>query len=105
MLPAEKGGAFCNKLFFLEQLYKELPLEERKTKRQEKEPDVWNRFWTWLEGLEPSGGSKLEKAVNYARNHKEMLMNYLQDGRCEISNNAAKIFQGIPKRQIAHLPH
>ena len=59
-----------------------LPSEERKTKRLEKEPDVWNRFWTWLEGLEPSGGSKLEKAVNYARNHKEMLMNYLQDGRC-----------------------
>lgn len=90
MLPAEKGVAFCNKLFFLEQLYKELPSEERKAKRLEKEPDVWNRFWTWVEGLEPSGGSKLEKAVNYARNHKEMLMNYLQDGRCEISNNAAE---------------
>ena len=28
--------------------------------------------------------------MNYARNHKEMLMNYLQDGRCEISNNAAE---------------
>ena len=62
MLPAEKGVAFCNKLFFLEQLYKELPSEERKAKRLEKEPDVWNRFWTWVEGLEPSGGSKLEKA-------------------------------------------
>ena len=69
MLPAEKGLAFCNKLFFLEQLYKDLPSEERKAKRLE---------------------SKLEKAVNYARNHKEMLMNYLQDGRCEISNNAAE---------------
>ena len=30
------------------------------------------------------------QAVNYARNHKEMLMNYLQDGRCEISNNTAE---------------
>ena len=70
MLPAEKGLAFCNQLFFLEQLYKALPSEERKAKRLEKEPDVWNRFWVWLEVLEPSGGSKLEKAVNYARNHK-----------------------------------
>lgn len=33
---------------------------------------------------------RLEKAVNYARNHKETLMNYLLDGRCEISNNAAE---------------
>ena len=90
MLPAEKGLAFCNKLFFMEQRYKELPSEERKAKRLEKEPAVWNRFWAWVEGLEPSGGSKLEKAVNYARNHKEILMNYLQDGRCEISNNAAE---------------
>ena len=28
--------------------------------------------------------------MNYAFNHKETLMNYLQDGRCEISNNAAE---------------
>ena len=56
--------AFCNKLFFLEQLYKKLPSEERKIKWMEKEPEVWKRFWTWLDGLEPSGGSKLEKAVN-----------------------------------------
>ena len=43
-----------------------------------------------METLEPAGGSKLEKAVNYAFNHKETLMNYLLDGRCEISNNAAE---------------
>ena len=28
--------------------------------------------------------------MNDAFNHKETLMNYLQDGRCEISNNAAE---------------
>ncbi|MEI3364546.1 MAG: transposase [Enterocloster sp.] len=49
---------------------------------------MWNEFWNWLETLKPTGGSKLEKAVNYAFNHKETLMNYLLDGRCEISNNA-----------------
>ena len=38
----------------------------------------------------PSGGSKLEKAANYARNHRDTLCNYLLDGRCEISNNAAE---------------
>lgn len=44
----------------------------------------------WIETLNPLGGSKLEKAVNYAINHKETLCNYLQDGRCELSNNAAE---------------
>ena len=90
LLPAEKGVAFCNRLFFLERCYKELPAEERKQKRQEKEPEIWNEFWSWLGSLNPTGGSKLEKAVNYAFNHKETLMNYLLDGRCEISNNAAE---------------
>ena len=81
LLPAEKGVAFCNRLFFLERCYKELPAEERKQKRQEKEPEIWNEFWSWLGSLNPTGGSKLEKAVNYAFNHKETLMNYFLDGR------------------------
>lgn len=90
LLPAEKGVLFCNRLFFMERQYKDLPPEERKVKRNETEPAVWEEFWTWLDILDPVGGSKLEKAVKYARNHKESLMNYLLDGRCEISNNAAE---------------
>jgi len=31
--------------------------------------------------------SKLGEALNYARNHKQELMNYLRDGNCVISNN------------------
>lgn len=76
LLPAEKGVAFCNRLFYLERLYRDLPAEERKQKRQEKEPGIWREFWSWLDTLSPTGGSKLEKAVNYARNHKESLMNW-----------------------------
>ena len=90
LLPAEKGVAFCNQLFYLERQYKDLPAEERKQKRQEKEPDIWKEFWSWLGTLKLTGGSKLEKAVNYALNHRESLMNYLLDGRCEISNNAER---------------
>ena len=40
--------------------------------------------------MNPTKGSKLEKAVNYAQNHKDTLRNYLQDGRCELSNNRAE---------------
>ena len=90
LLPAEKGVAFCNRLFYLERLYKDLPAEERKQKRLETEPAIWDEFWAWLDTVTPAGGSKLEKAVNYAKKHKESLMNYLLDGRCEISNNAAE---------------
>lgn len=86
----EKGVIYCNRLFYLERQYKDLAPEDRKSKRLETEPKIWEAFWKWLETLDPVGGSKLEKAVNYAQNHHEKLMNYLQDGRCEISNNAAE---------------
>jgi transposase len=90
LLPAEKGVAFCNRLFFMERMYKKLSAEDRKAMRQEQEPPVWEEFWGWIDTLNPTGGSKLEKAVNYACNHHETLMNYMLDGRCEVSNNAAE---------------
>ena len=106
LLPAEKGVAFCNRLFFKERLYKDLPADERKAKRLETEVPIWDEFWAWLDTLSPAGGSKLEKAVNYAVNHKETLMNYLQDGRCEISNNAAerkaKVYATARKNFLFH---
>ena len=34
--------------------------------------------------------SKFSKAVNYALNQKPYMKNYLTDGRCSISNNAAE---------------
>lgn len=90
LLPAEKGVAFCNRLFYLERRYKNLSVEDRKSMRREQEAPIWEEFWSWLDTLNPTGGSKLEKAVNYAVNHHETLMNYILDGRCEISNNAAE---------------
>lgn len=90
LLPAEKGVLLCNKLFFLERQYKDLTVDERKEKRLKTEVPVWKEFWKWLDTIVPTGGSKLEKAVNYSKNHKEELMNYLLDGRCQLSNNAAE---------------
>lgn len=90
LIPAEQGVIFCNRLFFRERLLKNLPPEEKKQKRIEEETAIWDEFWNWIGILNPVGGSKLEKAVNYAQNHHETLMNYMKDGRCEISNNAAE---------------
>ena len=90
MIPAEVGLAYCNKLFFLEKQFRDLTPEERKDRRLETEVPVWESFYAWLEQLNPVKRSKLEKAVIYAKNHKETLRNYLKDGRGEISNNAAE---------------
>ena len=90
LIPAEKGVVYCNRIFYKERLYKNMDPESRKQERFKTESILWEEFWTWLGTLNPAGGSKLEKAVNYAQNHKETLMNYLLDGRCEVSNNAAE---------------
>ena len=89
-IPAEIGVAYFNKLFYLEREFKELSPEERQKKRIEQEVPVWENFFGWLGTLNPTKGSKLEKAVNYAQNHKDTLQGYLQDGRCELSNNRAE---------------
>ena len=67
-----------------------MPVAERKAAREEQETPIWKAFWKWLDTVNPLGGSKLETAITYADNHRETLMNYLKDGRCEISNNAAE---------------
>lgn len=90
LLPAEIGLLYCNKLFYLERTLKDLNPKERKQQRDVLEQPVWDQFWNWLDTLHPTGGSKLGKAVNYAQNHHDTLMNYLLDGRCEISNNRAE---------------
>ena len=82
MIPAEIGLAHCNKLFHIEQGLKALEPEERSRKRRELETPVWDSFWKWLATVDPLGGSKLAKAVTYANNHKDTLVNYMLDGRC-----------------------
>ncbi len=88
--PAEQGVIFCNRLFFIERRLKNLSAEGRMQEREKLERPVWDEFWEWLATLNPAGGSKLEKAVTYAVNHRESLMTYLQDGRLALSNNAAE---------------
>lgn len=47
-----------------------------------------------------------EKAVKYAQNHRDSLRTYLQDGRCELSNNAAerkaKSYAIVRKNSLFH---
>ena len=48
-------------------------------------------FIKWLGGQKPSATSnKFNKALSYARNRQDILMTYLGDGRCSLSNNMSE---------------
>jgi transposase len=84
------GKRFCDKLFSLERDFAELPAQERFEKRQELSKPVLDDFYMWLGALNPPPKTGLYTAVVYARNQREYLERYLQDGRLEISNNRAE---------------
>ena len=87
---AETGRDYCDKLFHIEEQLKELSAGERYLKRLELEKPILEAFWGWLDSVQALKGSALGKAVTYARNQKPYMENYLLDGRCTLSNNAAE---------------
>ena len=78
-------------LFNQEQLYKEqaiLPEEIMKRRQMDQKPILDELFMTLEKYSEEySKQSKMGKAIKYALNQKEYLVNYLNDGTAEISNN------------------
>ena len=87
---AVTGKEYCDKLFAIEDDLKDLSPEDRYTQRLDREKPVLEAFGAWLETVNPIRGSKLAKAVSYAQNQKPFMENYLLDGRCSLSNNAAE---------------
>lgn len=87
---AEIGRDYCNQLFKMEEALKDLAPNERYIKRLELSKPVLEAFWCWLENLNVLSGSAFGKAVTYAKNQKKYMENYLLDGRCSLSNNAAE---------------
>ena len=47
-------------------------------------------FFKWPDQQKPNKGTRLNKAVNYVKNRKDMLMTYLEDGHCSFSNNLSE---------------
>lgn len=110
-LPSEKellsssaaavGVEYCNRLFMLERKYngedeggkqvtEPLTPEERRIRRGEESRQVIDEFYTWLASITPAGGTKLAKAVQYAKNEKKYLCRFLDDGEIPIDNNRAE---------------
>ena len=88
--PAATGFLYCDRLFEIDRKLKGLTADERYQKRLELELPIINKFFAWVNELTPLGGSKLETAVNYTKNHEKTLRNYLKDGRLSLDNNRAE---------------
>jgi transposase len=88
------GLDYCNKLFEFERKYDEenLSHEERANRRELESKPVAEAFFVWAEEIQSKTlpKSKLGIAVTYAVNQKPWLMNFLLDGRLELSNNRAE---------------
>ena len=88
---AKTGFDFCEEILLEEKKLKDLNPEERKKKRQEKIKPIIDRFYLWCDQVEPRGAtSKFPEALTYARNQKESLCRFLEDGNIPAHNNRAE---------------
>lgn len=90
--PAAQGVQYMNRLFDHERYStaKKHTPAQRYAYRLEKEKPTLDAFWKWISHQSPKKGTRFEKAVNYAQNHKDEFMTYLEDGRCSFSNNLSE---------------
>ena len=91
--PAVQGVQYCNRLFAIEDsINKKYPgnYEKRKQLRLEKEKPVLEAFWSWLDQQKPVRNTRLDKAVNYVLNRRDIAETYLEDGRCSFTNNLSE---------------
>ena len=85
---AAVGFEYCNKLFTRE---KELnKIYDGRNERSGVMKSILDSYWAWLDTVDPESGSKLETAVNYSKNQKEYLCNFLKHKEADISNNLAE---------------
>ena len=84
------GFEYCNKLAALEKKYADFLPQQRQDARQAWVEPLLDVYWAWVDGLDPEPGSKLEDAVNYARNQKQHLNAFLKHGEVDYTNNIAE---------------
>ena len=91
---ASIGLAYCDQIFALERKYIEegLTPEERYERRLTDSKPILLAFFAWATDLLPAltVKGKLREAVGYAVYQQTRLMNFLLDGRLEISNNRSE---------------
>ena len=90
--PAVQGFLYCNKLFEYERGYREKGFSYKQiyNRRLKDQKPVVEAFLVWLDKQSAPKGSRLARAITYARNQRDYMMTYLEDGRCSISNNMSE---------------
>lgn len=90
--PAVQGVLYCNKLFEYERSYKERGLSHKqiKNRRLKDQKPTIDGLLSWAKKIKPGSNSRLKKAITYILNREDVLMTYLEDGRCSLSNNLSE---------------
>ncbi len=83
----KKGLDYCDLLFDWERKWKELKNEERQNERRKHAEPILDEYFDWVKSLDVLEGSKLGKAITYAKNQEAGLRNSFSYGGVEISNN------------------
>ena len=89
---AVQGFLYCNKLFEYERSYREKGLSYKQiyNRRLKDQKPVVEAFLAWINKQKAPNGSRLARALTYARNQQNYMMTYLEDGHCSISNNLSE---------------
>ena len=90
--PAVQGFLYCNKLFEYERSYREKGLSYKQiyNRRLKDQKPVVEAFLVWINKQNAPNGTRLARALTYARNQQDYMMTYLEDGHCSISNNLSE---------------
>lgn len=90
--PAVQGVMYCDKLFEYERRYTEkgLSFKQLQNRRLKDEKPVIEAFLSWADSQDITLNGKFAKAITYIKNRRHLLMNYLDDPRCSLSNNLSE---------------
>ena len=87
---AAQGLAYCNLLFKIEEGLVDLSPQERYDQRLKQAKPVLDALLAWANTRAAVPKSTLGKALFYLKEQWPYLLNYLKDGRLELSNNRAE---------------
>ena len=87
---AAQGLAYCNLLFKIEEGLAGLSPKERHDQRLKQAEPVLDALSAWANTRTAAPKSALGKALSYLKDQWLYLLNYLKDGRLELSNNRAE---------------
>ena len=89
---ANHGLELIGKLFALERAWATVPPEDRLARRRAEAKPIVDDFFAWCdaEALKVLDETPISKAIQYARNQREALHQFLSDGRVPIDNNISE---------------